>query len=143
MIANFFTAVLSPATGCGLLFIGLAEQSAARTIDEMNPAAGLTHHGVIGAVRIAGLGVFRQPVLHIQAGAGTFEDQIGHILVSLTPAGFAVLISVNVAACRKEPRTARSGAQCQRRSFRVGSSAMTTETWRESRKPALSEIKGK
>jgi hypothetical protein len=66
----------------------------------MNPAAGLTHHGVIRAVRIAGLGVFRQPVLHIQAGAGTFEDQIGHIVVNLTPAEFSVLISVNVAACR-------------------------------------------
>ena len=66
----------------------------------MNSAAGLTHHGVIGAARIAGLGIFRQPVLHIQAGARTFEDQIGHTLVSLTPAGFCALISVNVAATR-------------------------------------------
>ena len=33
------------------------------------------------------------------------------------------------------------GAQCQRRSFRVGSSAMTMETWHEWRSDMLSKIK--
>jgi hypothetical protein len=64
----------------------------------MKPAAGLTDHGVMAGVRIVKRGVFRQPVLHIQTGAWTFEDEMSHTSVSLTQAGFSVLISVNVGA---------------------------------------------
>ena len=72
----------------------------------------------MGAVRIVRRGVFRQPVLHVQAGAGTFEDQISHTLVSLTAAGLSVLISVNVEACK---RPSLAGPE-QRRGGRVARS---------------------
>jgi hypothetical protein len=51
-------------------------------------------------LRIAGRGLFRKPMLHIPAGARTFEDQISHSTANLTATGFSVLISVNVKACR-------------------------------------------
>jgi hypothetical protein len=56
-------------------FLLLAKQFAGRAIDEMKPAAGNADHGFI--VRIARRG-FVQPMLHVHAGARTFEDKIAH-----------------------------------------------------------------
>ena len=67
-------------------------------IDEMKPAAGLAMHRFVGAGRIARRGFVRKPVLHIHAGPGTLEDEVGHMAFSLTTMRFRVLIRVNRAA---------------------------------------------
>jgi hypothetical protein len=63
-----------------------AEQFAARSIEEMKPAAGLAVHGFMGAERIVRRGFVRKPVLHIHAGPRTFEDEVTHAIGSLTTA---------------------------------------------------------
>jgi hypothetical protein len=40
----------------------------------MNAVAGLAHHRFKAALRKIRDGFIRQPVLHVPAGAGTFED---------------------------------------------------------------------
>jgi hypothetical protein len=62
-------------TGSILFF---AEQLAARSIEEMQPATGLAVHGFVGAERIVRRGFVRKPVLHIHAGPWTFEDEVTH-----------------------------------------------------------------
>jgi hypothetical protein len=79
-----------------LLFF--AEQFAARSIDEMNPTAGLAHHGFVGASGSSGAGSSASPVLHVHTGPGTSEDEIAHGAGSLTPARFSALIRVNIIA---------------------------------------------
>lgn len=59
------------------LFFLLAKQLAAGSIDEMKPAASLADHGFVAAVRIVRIR-FVQPMLHVQTGQGTFEDEITH-----------------------------------------------------------------
>src|ERR1700694_4149913 len=82
------------------LFLILAKQLAARSIDEMQPAASLADHGFVAGVRIAPFGFVSQPMLHVHTGAGTFEDEIIHRDVSLTSARSRVLTFVNVRARR-------------------------------------------
>jgi hypothetical protein len=55
---------------------GFAQKLAGRTVDEMQPGAGLTNDGLVGALWIV-LGI-RQPMLHIQSGLRTFEDDMTH-----------------------------------------------------------------
>jgi hypothetical protein len=63
-------------TGAGeLSFFLLPGQFAARSVDEMKPAAGLADHGVAGRGRIFRLRIV-QPMLHVQAGVWTFENDI-------------------------------------------------------------------
>jgi hypothetical protein len=44
----------------------------------MKPAAGLAEYRFVGAVRIAGSGLVGEPMLHVHAGSGTFENEISH-----------------------------------------------------------------
>jgi hypothetical protein len=44
----------------------------------MKPAAGLAEYGFIGAVRTVRCGFIREPVLHVHAATGTFEDEAIH-----------------------------------------------------------------
>jgi len=44
----------------------------------MKPAAGLAEYRFIGAVRTVRCGFIREPVLHVHAGTGTFEDEAIH-----------------------------------------------------------------
>jgi hypothetical protein len=44
----------------------------------MKPAAGLAEYGFIGAVRTVRCGFIREPVLHVRAGTGTFEEEAIH-----------------------------------------------------------------
>jgi len=60
------------------LFLFFAEQPVARSIDEMKPATGLAKHRFVGTALIAGHGLVRQPMLHVHAGLGTFEDEVAH-----------------------------------------------------------------
>jgi hypothetical protein len=60
------------------LFFRLAQQFATRPVDEMKPAAGLAEYGFIGAVRTVRCGFIREPVLHVHAGTGTFEEEAIH-----------------------------------------------------------------
>ena len=55
-------------------------------------------HRFVGAGRIARRGFVRKPVLHIHAGPGTLEDEVGHMAFSLTTMRFRVLLRVNMAA---------------------------------------------
>jgi hypothetical protein len=56
----------------------LAQQFVARPIDEMKPAAGLAEYRFIGAVWTVRCAIIREPVLHVHAGPGTFEDEAIH-----------------------------------------------------------------
>ena len=60
-------------------WFGLAEQLAGAAVDEMEPRAGLADHCFIGAMRIVRRHLLGDPVLHVHAGAGTFENDIGHM----------------------------------------------------------------
>jgi len=62
------------------------EQLAARSIEEMQPAAGLAVHGFVGAERIIRRGFVRKPVLHIHAGPWTLKTRLPMQPVSLTTA---------------------------------------------------------
>jgi hypothetical protein len=73
----------------------LAEQLAARSIDEMKSAAGLAAQGFVAGVRIVWRGFIRQPMLHVHTGPRAFDDDMTHG-ACLTSAGLSVLISVNV-----------------------------------------------
>jgi len=44
----------------------------------MKPATGLAEHRFVGAALIAWDGLLRQPMLHVHAGPGTFEDEVVH-----------------------------------------------------------------
>ncbi len=44
----------------------------------MKPAAGLAEYGFIGAVRAVRCRFIREPVLHVHAGTGTFEEEAIH-----------------------------------------------------------------
>lgn len=92
------------------LFALPAKHLAARSIDEVKPAARLAEHGFIGAVLIFRIWFVRQPVLHVHTGPGTFEDYITHGAGDYCrlPVG-SVLISINVRAggmCQPVPRWA-------------------------------------
>lgn len=81
------------------LFALPAKHLAARSIDEVKPAARLALHGFIGGVRIFRIWFVRQPVLHVQTGPRTLEDYITHGAGDYCrlPVG-SVLISINVRA---------------------------------------------
>ena len=53
-----------------------AQQLSGRSIDEMQPVAGLADHGFVTGWRI--VHGFIQPVLYVQAGMRTSEDEITH-----------------------------------------------------------------
>jgi hypothetical protein len=55
----------------------LAEQAAAQAIDKMKPVTRLADYGFVGRRRVLRLGIV-EPVLHVQAGIRTFEDDITH-----------------------------------------------------------------
>jgi hypothetical protein len=65
------------------LFPLFAEQLAARPMDEMKSAAGRAEHRFVSAMRIARCGLVREPMLHVHAGAGTFEDEVIHAVGQL------------------------------------------------------------
>jgi hypothetical protein len=94
------------------------QQSAARSVDEMKAAAGLANHRFIARGRTLGRRLFRQPVLHVHAGARAFENDIPHRVNSVPCGGLSELISVNVSKpgmcqrgilARREPARGASG----------------------------------
>lgn len=89
--------------GCRLFALP-AKHLAARSIDEVKPAARLALHGFIGGLLIFRIWFARQPVLHVHTGPRTFEDYITHGAGDYCrlPVG-SVLISINV----------RAGGLCQ------------------------------
>ena len=82
--------------GLGRFF---TDQLAARSVDEMQPAAGLADHGLEGALRIVDGWFIRQPVLHVQAGGGTFEDDIAH---TASQSGIDTVVRLDL---RQHPKT--------------------------------------
>jgi hypothetical protein len=56
--------------------LGVAQKLAGRTVAEMQPGAGLTDDGLVGALRI--IRGIRQPMLYVQSGLRTFEDDVAH-----------------------------------------------------------------
>src|SRR6266436_184493 len=60
------------------LLLFFTEQPVARSIDEMKPATGLAEHRFVRATLIAGHGLVCQPMLHVHASPGTFEDEVAH-----------------------------------------------------------------
>lgn len=65
------------------LFVLFTEQLAARPMDEMKSATGRAQHRFVSAMRIARCGLVREPMLHVHAGAGTFEDEVIHAVGQL------------------------------------------------------------
>ena len=61
----------------GELVILLAEQATAQAIDKMKPLTRLADHGFVGRRRLLRLGIV-EPMLHVQAGIRTFEDDVTH-----------------------------------------------------------------